>query len=284
MSSSKLYRGRLAPSPTGYLHLGHARTFWTAQERAIANKGTLVLRNEDLDASRCKPEFVKAMFEDLHWFGFKWQEGPDIGGSFRPYNQSERFALYRGALEKLKAGNFIYPCMCSRKDIQAAVRAPHAADDDEPLYPGTCRSNLKSDIANLKFSWRFRVADGETILFQDANLGPQQFVAGKDFGDFVVWRPDNVSAYQLACAVDDHEMQISEVVRGEDLLKSTARQILLYRAFGWDVPKFFHCSLVTDESGVRLAKRHDALSLRTLRANGANPDQLRHAWSFANQS
>ena len=126
--------------------------------------------------------------------------------------------------------------------------------------------------------------DGETILFQDANLGPQQFVAGKDFGDFVVWRPDNVSAYQLACAVDDHEMQISEVVRGEDLLKSTARQILLYRAFGWDVPKFFHCSLVTDESGVRLAKRHDALSLRTLRANGANPDQLRHAWSFANQS
>ena len=127
------YRGRLAPSPTGYLHLGHAQTFWTAQQRARAQGGTLLLRNEDLDRARCKPEFVTAMLEDLHWFGFKWDEGPDRGGPFAPYNQSERFTHYRAALEKLHAGGFIYPCTCSRKDIAAAARAPHAADDDEPL-------------------------------------------------------------------------------------------------------------------------------------------------------
>ncbi|HLP76838.1 MAG TPA: glutamate--tRNA ligase family protein, partial [Candidatus Paceibacterota bacterium] len=127
--ASKSYRGRIAPSPTGYLHLGHARTFWTAQERARANSGTLILRNEDLDRARCKPEFVAAMYEDLRWFGFNWQEGPDIGGPFAPYHQSERLELYRAAQEQLQAAGFIYPCTCSRKDIQAAASAPHAADD-----------------------------------------------------------------------------------------------------------------------------------------------------------
>ncbi len=120
------YRGRLAPSPTGYLHLGHARTFWTAQQRARANNGTLILRNEDLDRARCRPEFVDAMFEDLRWFGFEWQEGPDRGGPFVPYNQSERYDRYRAAFEQLRSGGFIYPCTCSRKDIQAAASAPHA--------------------------------------------------------------------------------------------------------------------------------------------------------------
>lgn len=278
LPKKSLYRGRIAPSPTGYLHIGHARTFWTAQERAHAAGGALILRNEDLDRARCKPEFVSAMLEDLRWFGFEWQEGPDVGGPFGPYNQSERYPIYRETLEKLERGGFIYPCVCSRKDLQAAARAPHAEDDDEPIYPGTCRELNKSQLTNRKFCWRFRVPDGETVAFADGHLGPQQFVAGKDFGDFVAWRTDDVPAYQLACVVDDAAMQITEVVRGADLLVSTARQLLLYRALGLAVPEFFHCSLVTDESGARLAKRHDALSLRRLRESGQSPADLRRAW------
>lgn len=246
----------------------------------------LVLRNEDMDARRFKLEFVSAMIEDLRWFGFTWQEGPDCGGPFGPYNQSERFQFYRAALDKLRIAGFIYPCTCSRKDIQAAARAPHAADDDEPIYPGTCRSNFLSTInpqPSTRFNWRFRVPEGEAISFVDGNFGPQQFVAGKDFGDFVVWRHDDVPAYQLACVVDDAAMQITEVVRGADLLRSTARQLLLFRALRLKPPEYFHCPLLTDESGIRLAKRHDALSLRMLRASGAKPEELRALWSTASQ-
>ncbi len=279
--ATEKYRGRLAPSPTGYLHLGHARTFWIAQERARAQGGTLVLRNDDIDALRFKLEFVAAMLEDLHWFGFEWSEGPDCGGPLGPYNQSERIQIYRAALERLQTGGYLYPCTCSRKDIAAAAHAPHAADDEEPIYPGTCRCKLPSALnpqPSTRFNWRFRVPDGETISFQDENRGRQQFVAGKDFGDFVVWRHDDVPAYQLSVVVDDAAMQLTEVVRGEDLLKSTARQLLLYRALGLSAPKFFHCPLMTDEAGVRLAKRHDALSLRKLREAGASPGALRRGW------
>lgn len=290
------YRGRIAPSPTGYLHLGHARTFWKAQQRARGQGGVLALRNEDLDTARCKQEFVAAMFEDLRWFGFQWQEGPDCGGPFAPYSQSERMSVYRGVFEKLCAGGFAYPCTCSRKDVLHAVTAPHAADD-EPIYPGTCRPNAGRGTWNAensaadrvsefrlpssefkKVSWRFRVPDGETISFLDKNFGLQSFVAGKDFGDFVVWRHDDVPAYQLAVVADDATMQITEVVRGADLLVSTARQILLYRALNLTPPGFFHCPLMTDEKGIRLAKRHDALSLRTLRQQGATPASLRENW------
>jgi glutamyl-tRNA synthetase len=269
----------LAPSPTGYLHLGHARTFWVAQQRARAAGGTLTLRIDDLDAARCKPEFVQAMFEDLRWFGFAWTEGPDVGGALGPYNQSERMDSYRAALDQLRAARCVYPCTCSRKDIQTAVTAPHAADD-EAIYPGTCRpqphekqsavssaAGPRSRVAN----WRFRVPDGEVIRFEDGNLGPQQWVVGKDFGDFVVWRADGVPAYQLACVVDDADMKITEVVRGADLMISTARQLLLYRALRLAPPVFFHCELMRDERGQRLAKRHDALSLRRLHERGANP-------------
>jgi glutamyl-tRNA synthetase len=287
------YRGRLAPSPTGFLHLGHARTFWVAQERAGANGGALILRNEDLDSTRYRMKFVDAMLEDLRWFGFEWSEGPDLGGRFAPYNQSERVEFYRAALEKLCAGNFVYPCTCSRRDIRSATRAPHANDDDEPIYPGTCRpkgdpwqGTRDTKTAPAAWShatrqpsrpanWRFRVPDGETISFVDGNFGEQKFVAGKDFGDFVVWRGDDVPAYQLACAVDDAAMQITEVVRGADLLVSTARQLLLYRALDLKPPEFFHCALMRDDGGQRLAKRHDALSLRTLRTQGATPESLR---------
>jgi glutamyl/glutaminyl-tRNA synthetase len=275
------YRGRLAPSPTGYLHLGHARTFWAAQLRAQKFGGQLILRNDDLDSTRYKMEFVEAMLEDLRWFGFEWSEGPDIGGPCAPYNQSERMSHYQAALGKLRAGNFIYPCTCSRKDIQQAVTAPHAADD-ELIYPGTCRGKKLSSLnsqPSTKFAWRFHVPDGETVSFRDENLGEHKFIAGKDFGDFVIWRQDGVPAYQLACVVDDAAMKISEVVRGADLLLSTARQILLYRALGLKPPAFFHCELVRDERGERLAKRHDALALRTLRGRGISPAELRSGWT-----
>lgn len=239
------------------------------------------MRNEDLDRARCKPEFVSGMFEDLRWFGFEWQEGPDCGGPFRPYHQGERMEFYRAAFAALKAGGFIYPCTCSRKDIQSAARAPHAEDDDEPIYPGTCRppaGNPTLQSRGPKVSWRFRIPDGEAIAFVDGRCGRQQAVAGSDFGDFVVWRHDEIPSYQLACVVDDSAMGITEVVRGADLLKSTARQLLLYRALGLEAPSFYHCPLLTDAAGARLAKRHDALSLRTLRANGIKPEVLRSSW------
>ncbi len=254
-----------------------------AQERIRARQGTLILRNEDLDPARCRPEFVAAMHEDLRWFGFEWQEGPDCGGPFGPYAQSERHPLYEAALEQLRVGNFIYPCTCSRKDIRGAPSAPHEIEGEQ-IYPGTCRSNRISQIVNRKFSWRFRVPDGETISFVDGRLGRQQFVAGKDFGDFVVWRHDNIPSYQLAVVVDDAAMRITEVVRGEDLLLSTARQLLLYRALALTPPAFYHCSLMKDESGHRLAKRHDALSLRELRASGLSPGDCRAKWNSDNLS
>jgi glutamyl-tRNA synthetase len=276
------YRGRLAPSPTGYLHLGHARTFWTAQERARAAGGTLILRNDDLDRDRVRPEFVRGFLEDLRWFGCEWSEGPDIGGPFAPYSQSERLPLYRDAFERLRAGGFVYPCTCSRKDILSALTAPHAADD-EPIYPGTCRSRAvpatdrgaPNGDGGRPPSWRFRVPDGEAVEFVDGHFGRQRLVAGTDFGDFLVWRHDGLPSYQLACVVDDAAMGITEVVRGADLLVSTARQLLLFRALDLRAPAFYHCPLVTDEQGVRLAKRHAALSLRALREAGKSPEEVR---------
>ncbi len=280
MSSDK-YRGRLAPSPTGYLHIGHARTFWTAQQRAADAHGVLVLRSEDIDAVRAKMAFAEAMVEDMRWLGLRWQEGPDCGGAFGPYEQSKRRPFYQAALEKLQAGGWVYPCICTRKDVLRATQAPHA-NDEGPIYPGTCRPKLQVGIANCankapataKVNWRFRVPDGETIEFVDGFFGRQQFVAGKDFGDFVVWRHDDMPSYQLSVVVDDAAMRISEVVRGADLLLSTARQLLIYRALGYPPPAFYHCPLVNDAAGVRLAKRHDSLSLRALRQQGITPEMV----------
>jgi glutamyl/glutaminyl-tRNA synthetase len=292
-----LYRGRLAPSPTGLLHVGHARTFWTAYQRARDAGGTLVMRMDDLDPERSRPEYADAAIEDLRWLGIRWQEGPGAVGAssigaekaggrwpYGPYFQSKRHALYENAFRRLLRLGYLYPCRCSRKDLAAAASAPHEGAqqaDDEPIYPGTCR-NLTGEIAQLpgptatrfgpeSANWRFRVADGIAVEFIDQHLGPQRFVAGVDFGDFLVWRKDNTPSYQLACAVDDASMQITEVVRGADLLKSTARQILLLRALGFNTPRWFHCTLVADHNGQRLAKRHDALALRTLRARGLTP-------------
>jgi glutamyl-tRNA synthetase len=278
------YRGRLAPSPTGYLHLGHARTFWAAYERARAAGGVLLLREEDLDPARSRAEFAAAMLEDLRWLGVEWQEGPDVGGPFGPYRQSERRGSYLETWARLAAGGQVYPCVCSRKDIARAAEAPHEghpqqAQDDEPHYPGTCRPRAE-DVPQVHdepagLNWRFRVPDGEEIVFEDLKQGRQSFVAGRDFGDFVVWRRDDVPAYQLAVVADDARMRITEVVRGADLLKSTARQMLLQRALGLPTPAYFHCDLVTDERGERLAKRHASLSLRHLRAAGLTPAEVR---------
>jgi glutamyl/glutaminyl-tRNA synthetase len=270
------YRGRLAPSPTGFLHLGHARTFLIAADRSKQANGTLVLRNEDLDPDRCRPEYVYAMLEDLRWLGIEWQEGPDCGGPFAPYSQSERRDFYLSAWRELRDRNFIYPCTCSRKDLAQAVAAPNDSDD-EPIYPGKCR--VRTDAGQFEIpagvNWRFRVPDAQAIEFVDQHLGPKTYLAGRDLGDFVVWRRDDVPAYQLAAVADDQAMNITEVVRGADLLKSTARQLLLYRALGWNPPQFYHCELVRDETGTRLAKRHEALSVRGLRERGGTLADVR---------
>jgi glutamyl-tRNA synthetase len=299
-------------------------TFWHAQQRAREAGGKLVLRIEDLDRDRCRKEFADAMGEDLHWFGLDWDEGPDIGGPFVPYVQSERRRYYLEALEKLCVGGLVYPCKCSRKDVMQASLAPH--DENEgPIYPGTCRPRgsvveaavpaatgrdlqaaglppqillgAASEVVAATVSaadleelppgtatttapatthWRFRVPDDERIDFVDERVGKQSAIAGRDFGDFIVWRRDDVPAYQLAVVVDDAAMQVTEVVRGEDLLMSTFRQLLLYRALGLRPPKFYHAPLVLDKSGNRLAKRHGAFSLRALRERGATtPEELR---------
>jgi len=294
-ADSHTYRGRLAPSPTGLLHLGHARTFWIAAQRAAEHHGQLICRNEDLDSQRCRPEFVKAMLEDLRWLGIEWAEGPDCGGPAGPYAQSERRGYYHEVWRKLRNLGMIYPCTCSRKDVAQSAGAPNDLDD-EPVYPGKCRPSAAPGAARLRLretaeaavstcaveraepagvNWRFRVPDGEEISFTDLHLGPQRMIAGRDFGDFIVWRRDDVPAYQLAVVVDDAAMRITEVVRGADLLKSTARQILLFRALGLRGPDYYHCDLIRDDAGVRLAKRHDSLSIRKLRELGWTPEQVR---------
>ena len=325
--STNAYRGRIAPSPTGYLHIGHAHTFHRAWQRAREGRGVLVLRMEDLDADRSRPEYAQAALEDLRWLNIDWDEGPDLGGPYAPYDQSHRADVYRSAWQKLRERGFIYPCRCSRKDLAAALSAPHEDTsnpcvrgnelDDEPVYPGTCRPSRTGDgILDLSpeladgpggLNWRFRVPDGEIIEFNDANLGPQRFIAGIDFGDFLVWRREGPGSprtgprsrgedpgsppisprpwgggfpsYQLACVADDFAMRITEVVRGADLLKSTARQILLNRALGYPDPNWFHCDLIVDEQGRRLAKRHDALSIRELRRTGLSPADIFRAYS-----
>jgi glutamyl/glutaminyl-tRNA synthetase len=265
------YCGRLAPSPTGLLHLGHARTFWIATQRAWARGGTVLLRNDDLDTDRCSPEFVDAFQEDLRWLGLRWTQ-PML-------TQSQRIPIYREALAQLHASGHLYPCHRSRREVAEAATAPHENGlNDEPIYPAEWRTDSTPPLpalgAPITCNWRFRVPDGTTISFPDGVAGPQWAVAGRDFGDFLVWRKDDVPSYQLACAVDDGTMEITEVVRGADLIKSTFRQILLLKALGLPRPDYCHAPLVLDDQGERLAKRHDALSLRTLREQGSSPKEI----------
>jgi glutamyl-tRNA synthetase len=265
------YRGRLAPSPTGYLHLGHARTFSIAGQRARAANGTLLLRNDDLDRARCRAEFVVAMQEDLRWLGLTW-DGPMI-------SQSERLPRYRRALAQLHARGRIFPCSRSRRDVLEAAGAPHDDEDDEPVYPKSFRPAgdvpLPPLAASAGVNWRFRVPDDVEIRFRDERCGEQGAIAGKDFGDFLVWRKDDTPSYQLATVVDEIDLGITEVVRGADLIKSTFRQLLLFEALEQTPPRFYHAPLMLDEKGNRLAKRHDALAVRTLRAQGMTAEEVR---------
>lgn len=273
------YRGRIAPTPSGYLHLGHARTFWITQMRAKAADGKLIYRCEDLDSNRCKPEFAQAAIDDLRWFGCSWDEGPDVRGPFAPYRQSQRMASFLAAWKKLKEIGVIYPCNQSRKDVIHATQAPHESlGQHHSIYPKVLRppdGTGKMATSPENSNWRFRVPDYRKVEFQDGRAGFCSFVCQKDFGDFLVWRKDGFPSYELAVVVDDASMQISEVVRGEDLLLSTARQLLLYEALLLPPPQFYHVPLMLDSDGKRLAKRHRSRSLRELRDAGHTPEALR---------
>jgi glutamyl-tRNA synthetase len=268
------YRGRFAPSPTGPLHLGNARTALVAWLAARAAGGAYLLRVEDLDGPRVKPGAEEAILAELRWLGLDWEEGPDVGGPAGPYRQSERGARYADALGRLRAAGLVYPCFCSRAEIAAAARAPHGPGDDGPRYPGTCRALDAGEIARRSVrrppAWRFRVEPGE-VSFEDGIHGVRTQDVSAAVGDFVVARADGVAAYQLAVVVDDAAMGVTDVVRGDDLVASTARQLLLYRALGLAPPRFAHVPLVVGEDGERLAKRHGALSLGELVARGADP-------------
>jgi glutamyl-tRNA synthetase len=267
--------GRLAPSPTGGLHLGHARTFLIAWLAARQAGGRMILRLEDLDATRVRLEAMAGILADLRWLGLDWDEGPDVGGPSAPYIQSERQGSYAEALEQLRCLELVYPCTCTRADIERAAAAPHA-EDEGPVYPGTCSSRTAADaqaLAGRPFAWRFRVPRGPVVwrdlVWGDVELDPS--LAG---GDFVVARSNAGPSYQLAVVADDAAMDVTHVLRGDDLLPSTPRQILLYRALGWSEPSFGHVPLAVGPDGRRLAKRDSSIKLAILRESAADPRRL----------
>jgi len=272
-----VHRGRFAPSPTGPLHLGNARTALLSWLAARGAGGAYVMRVEDLDTPRVRPGLEGEILAELRWLGLDWDEGPDVGGPAAPYRQSERRARYAAALGRLRAEGLAYPCFCSRAEIAAAAGAPNGPSDEGPRYPGTCRDLGAAEVARRSLlrppAWRFRVPPGP-VGFVDGVHGEQTFDVALEVGDFVVARADGVPAYQLAVVVDDAAMSIGEVVRGDDLLASTARQLLLYRALGLEPPRFAHVPLVLGEDGTRLAKRHGARSLGELRAAGVAPEAV----------
>lgn len=278
------YRGRIAPTPSGWLHFGHGSTFRIAWQRARERGGTLVYRTEDLDPDRIRPEYVAGAMEDLRWWGLDWDEGPDTGGPFAPYVQSARIDCFRQCLERLIAARAVYPSPHSRKQI-AARAAERSPVDGDRLFPVELRREtdaLEPGRDPLTVNWRFRVPDGREIRFSDKRMGNQRYRAGRDFGDFLVWRKSGVPAYELAVVADDHAMEITEVVRGADLLLSTARQLLIYEAMGWKAPEWYHCELVNDPAtGRRMSKTHRSLALRALKEAGYAPGQELEAYREA---
>ncbi len=269
------YRGRYAPSPSGWLHLGNARTALLAWLRARSERGVLVLRTDDLDGPRTVAEAVDGNLHELAWLGLDWDEGPDIGGPLGPYRQSERSARYAAALEALERQGRVVPCFLSRRELHEVASAPHGR---APVY-GAAQRRANAAVAERKRaegktpSLRFRAPTG-TLAFDDALAGPQRANAERDVGDFVVRRADGLWAYQLATAVDDAAMAVSEVLRGDDLLPSTFAQLLLYQALGLTPPAFAHVPLLLDEHGERLAKRRGSLTLRALRGAGVRPERV----------
>jgi len=269
--------GRLAPSPTGAQHVGNARTYLIAWLSARSRRGRVLLRMEDIDSPRIKPGAADQACEDLKWLGLDWDEGPIV--------QTERLPLYQATLEDLQKRELIYPCTCSRSDVERAASAPHGEGRgiNEIPYPGTCAGRTAADAATLgnkPFAWRFRVGP-EPVSFQDGYLGLVTLKPHELGGDFVVWKSAGTPAYQLAVAVDDAAMGVTEVIRGDDLVPSTPRQLLLYQALHLTPPAFTHVPLVVGPDGRRLAKRHGDTRLATLRAAGVRPESLLGllAWS-----
>jgi glutamyl-tRNA synthetase len=267
--------GRLAPSPTGGLHLGHARTFLIAWLASRDAGGKVILRIEDLDVTRVREEAAEQALVDLRWLGLDWDEGPDVGGPNGPYLQSGRRSFYDEALGRLKAQDLVYPCTCTRAEIARAASAPHA-EDEGPTYPGTCahRSAAEADaLGDRPFAWRFRVPPGP-VAWDDLFLGAASLDPARLGGDFLVGRNGAGPGYQLAVVVDDALMGVNQVIRGDDLVPSTPRQLLLYRALGFTPPTFGHVPLAITADGRRLAKRDDSIKLGTLRAQGVDPRRL----------
>lgn len=270
--------GRLAPSPTGALHLGNARTFLFAWLSIRQRAGTLILRIEDIDSPRVKPWARQATLDDLRWLGLDWDEGPDIGGPHAPYVQTERLASYREALSRLVDAEQVYPCDCSRSEIAAAASAPHESIDG-PVYAGRCRQRTTADAQTLdpsSFAWRFRASD-RMREWHDGVAGHQACNVAQSLGDFIVAQGDGTPAYQLAVVVDDWQMGVNEVIRGRDLIPSTFRQLELIEALHWSPPTYFHVPLMVGVDGRRLAKRHGDTRISWFRQAGIGPQKL---WGY----
>ena len=262
-----MVRGRFAPSPSGRMHLGNLFCALLSYLSVKSRGGEWILRIEDLDTARCRPEYARQVEEDLRWLGLAWDEGGSAGGPDAPYFQSERTALYEAALARLRGMGLVYPCFCTRAQLHAAS-APHR-EDGLTVYPGTCRGLTPEDIARREAAGRrgalrLRVPE-ETVTFTDGHLGELTEYLPTDCGDFLLRRSDGLFAYQLAVVVDDAAMGITEVVRGADLLSSTPRQLLLYELLGWEAPEFFHFPLLLSPDGRRLSKRDGDLGLASLR-------------------
>lgn len=268
-------RARLAPSPTGGLHVGNVRTLMLAWLSARAVGGIVVLRVEDLDRDRCKPGFTEQMIADLRWLGFDWDEGPATGGSHGPYRQSQRYHQYESALQRLIDEGRAYPCTCSRAELAQIAGAPHGSTG--PTYPGTCRDRYRDAAEARRQSgrepaWRFDLRRCPKMPWQDCFTSDQPMPAAVD--DFVLRRADGVPAYQLAVVVDDMAMGITEVVRGADLADSTPRQLALIAALRGKPPAYFHVPLVLDDQGRRLAKRSGSTQIAELRDMGVRPEPI----------
>jgi len=270
-------RGRYAPSPTGEMHLGNASSALLAWLSIRSRGGAFVMRMEDLDRNRSRSPLAKQILDDLAWFGIDWDEGPDCGGPHAPYDQWPRLDLYRDAFVRLRDAGRLYPCFCSRKDIAAAASAPQLPGE-ERRYPGTCRS-LEPEEAkrriqdSARYAWRFRADSVAPIDFDDLVRG-RWSAHGPACDDFVVHRSDDVPAYQLAVVVDDAAMGITEVIRGDDLLASTPRQLVLYQALDLVPPVFGHVPLLLDTEGVRFSKRQEGITLREMREAGWTPERI----------
>lgn len=285
--------GRLAPSPTGALHIGNARSFLLAWLSVRQQAGKLLLRIEDIDSPRVKPWARLQTLDDLHWLGIDWDYGPDVGGPQPTYIQTERAERYREVLQQLIDDKVVYPCHCSRNEVAAAASAPHEnANGGSPLegiiYPGTCRpinrpvGQVQLASSELReFAWRWQFADSE-VSWHDELLGLQRAFPARQLGDFVIGKSDWTPAYQLAVVVDDHDMEVTEIVRGDDLVPSTYRQLAILKHLGWRSPKYIHLPLVVGPDGRRLAKRHGDSRLSFYRQLGVSPQRIVGylAWSL----